>query len=671
MSMPFKRKDLGPITSYAEAYEGGYTGTNDEFKQNLATALNTIERIGNIDGTTNINEESIKLGAVGKNQTLSFNFVHYANTENNRYTAVVILGSNKYFYLNNYTSGNLTVQQSGNNWRTSSFQSDIDHAIVYGKIINWQGKVRIQFSLIAPDGTFRYQWYDLAEQYDTVQSVVLTVNHTYLDCYQQSIIIDDTRFFEDVPFTSDNTTLVNDGRTKRIGLPDFSSGWTDAGLQTKVGEVGVNRTLSFDFVNHSRAEETWDNFILIFDDNTYFRPDNYSWGSYTVANSGNNWDPNTQKEDMDGALVHAEVINQAGFVRIQFNITTANEGFRYQYYDLQSTNFTGSAYSVALTVDHAYADLYLDSTRVYGTELVENTPFVVENDGGRMPGYRRGLYINQGGTTNGDLSRWTPTQVDFLRYVNGTLTPRGFFTPTNIFFNTEYPNYKHSFDITASFGSGGYLRLGGTEPYISLVKSEYPSDDARKDLISAVLTAEKLQQSNQLVTRVGSADFSTEFVQPPTIKSDIISVPAGYELQLALRNYHPEVDSTNQYNLMTVISDDTDIQAYLRLDNFGWGSGYDNTYNQYDWQWGSFIDDTQGALVNITAKNFGEYTTIELLLTTATGRTYRQFYRVATSACNIYFTVDHSYIDIMNNSIKLSRISPIIDVANELITFNR
>lgn len=447
---------------------------------------------------------------------------------------------------------------------------------------------------------------------------------------------------------------------KRIGKEDFSNGWADEGLKGKVGEVGYNQTLAFDFVNHSRKTENWDNFILIFATSTYFRPDNYSWGSQTVANSGNNWDFSKLKSDMDGALVHVEVINWRGTMRIMFTMTTAAGVFRYQWYDLQGT-FSSSAYSVALTVDHAYADLYLGSVRVYQTGLFENKPFaVVEN--GVIP-FRPPFYLLAGTTEAGRLSRFNDAQWDIMRYENGVMKPSTFFGDGLIFIvdpDTLYTCVN--------------IYRSGNQGYINLLDNNTKTN--------AVLNTEKLQQSNQLVTRVGSADFSTTLggawykeVEVPHASGDLLCQGVG----IKFRNYSDKAENWHNGTVRLTIKTSTSAEPstateytgsiYLRMDDFAFTGGEGQSGFAYtvekgnNWDWATFKDDLDGALCEVFVQNRyvdgssrNNYKIrVDFKVLTTAGKVYRQWYVVTVSSvfiasASINLTVENAYLDVDNDS---------------------
>ena len=64
--------------------------------------------------------------------------------------------------------------------------------------------------------------------------------------------------------------------------------------------------------------------------------------------------------------------------------------------------------------------------------------------------------------------------------------------------------------------------------------------------------------------------------------------------------------------------------AVLRADNYGWGEGYKDAARESDWDWASFTEDLNGALIELTVANHGGKADVRVTATTADGRVYHQ-----------------------------------------------
>ena len=154
-------------------------------------------------------------------------------------------------------------------------------------------------------------------------------------------------------------------------------------------------------------------------------------------------------------------------------------------------------------------------------------------------------------------------------------------------------------------------------------------------------------------TVVGStsrdAGFWTEF-------SDIWAVPAGTSKSVSFTNY---TDGAENWDNFVAILQNTpgghaniegnpegiapvaDYKEYVvvRADNFGWGDSYEGTTAECDWNWDTFKEDMDGALIDLTVTNNGSTADIEFTATTVNKDIYHQSYKGIAVDGDVYLTL--------------------------------
>lgn len=156
-------------------------------------------------------------------------------------------------------------------------------------------------------------------------------------------------------------------------------------------------------------------------------------------------------------------------------------------------------------------------------------------------------------------------------------------------------------------------------------------------------------------TVVGATDCSTPFW---TEFSEPAAVPSGESVVVNFVNYGDQL--ANWHNALVVLQnveaahsadDNADYAEYavLRMDNWGWGAGYDGIATaECDWNWETFVADADRANVEMTITNNGDTADVVLVFTTAEGATYNQSYKGIAVTGDLYycFTVENAFIDI-------------------------
>ena len=149
------------------------------------------------------------------------------------------------------------------------------------------------------------------------------------------------------------------------------------------------------------------------------------------------------------------------------------------------------------------------------------------------------------------------------------------------------------------------------------------------------------------VSQVGANDFSTGWW---TAFSDDYKVASGSSKTITMYCYSDNL--ANYHSPCTILrkADKTEY-AVVRMDNYGWGTGYVAPTLTFDWNWDIFQSSISGSKVVITVKNNGDNTADILYnVTYANGETHFQKYAgltVDSSDLNCALVTEKSYLVIV------------------------
>ncbi len=206
------------------------------------------------------------------------------------------------------------------------------------------------------------------------------------------------------------------------------------------------------------------------------------------------------------------------------------------------------------------------------------------------------------------------------------------------------------FDTALSAGQVASLYALG-DPNVESVAPEAPAEEEEP----AEPVARDHSDVETTGTVVGAKDWSTAFW---TEFSDIVAVPSGESVTTTFTNWTSGLNNWNNFVCILQSTadghsaeDNADYAEYgvVRIDNWGWGSGYDNiAVAESDWNWDTFVDDVDGATVELTVTNNGDTADVVAVVTSAAGAVHTQKYTGIAVTGDVYFclTVDGSFIDI-------------------------
>jgi hypothetical protein len=149
-------------------------------------------------------------------------------------------------------------------------------------------------------------------------------------------------------------------------------------------------------------------------------------------------------------------------------------------------------------------------------------------------------------------------------------------------------------------------------------------------------------------SQVGATDFSTAWW---TAFSADYPVASGSSKTITMYCYSNNLANWNSPSTILRKADKTEY-AVVRMDNFGWGSGYGAATATSDWNWDTFTSNISGSKVVIKVTNNGNNTADILYnVTYANGETHFQKYAgitIDSSDLNFAFVTEKAYLVLMD-----------------------
>lgn len=220
------------------------------------------------------------------------------------------------------------------------------------------------------------------------------------------------------------------------------------------------------------------------------------------------------------------------------------------------------------------------------------------------------------------------------------ITTYYFFSPDSILFNTR------GLVVTATYSDGSI----GVLPNSGLQFSKIPAVEGSQNAIITYKGATSTVTVNCPLTlikgigQVGFTDFSTPWWSE---FSDDFPVAAGESKTLTMYCYS---NNLQPYHSPSTILRKADLTEYavVRMDNFGWGSGFATATATSDWNWDTFASSINGSRVVITVTNNGDNTADVLYnVTYVNGESHFQKYEgitVESSDLNCALVIEGAYL---------------------------
>lgn len=509
----------------------------------------------------------------------------------------------------------------------------------------------------------------------------------------------------------DTTKLII--ATAIVGAEDNSAAWWTA--FSDYFTIPTNKLLHLEFVNHGTGVNNWNNWNLAVTNEIadriasgykeYFvlRSDAYGWGNPDfnlkmithnypdTDGDGDIW--NDFRTTMQGARVTLEVDHSAtGNVFVTATAVGKNGTELVMTYN-QPVSATADIVAF-LVCDGSYFEMkkaYLIPSKVTAVEDVEpvsitvvGTPAFVELGNENFWGDATATVTFADGSTeqvdSADLSFNVIPDMTTIGMktvvVAYNKTKQGEYTKAvSTIYKLEVTNPVVSLEVTTMpvittyyyfysdpiiFNTAGLVVTAtysdGTKtiiPNSSLQFGKIPAASGSQEVLISYAGATKTVSTTCPLTlvkgigQVGANDFSTAWW---TAFSNDYKVASGTSKTVTMYCYSDNL--ANWHSPCTILrkSDKTE-NAVVRMDSFGWGTGYGTATLTSDWNWDKFTSSISGSRVAITVTNNGNNTAdVHYDVTYATGEKHFQKYAgitVDSSDLNLALVTEVSYLVIV------------------------
>lgn len=512
-----------------------------------------------------------------------------------------------------------------------------------------------------------------------------------------------------------DTTYINIA-TAIVGAEDNTSGWW--GAFSDYFSIPTNKLLHLEFVNHGTGVNNWNNWNLAVTNEVadrdgdgyaeYFllRSDAFGWGNddwdlNMVAHNypdtdgdGDIW--NDFRTTMQGAYVSIDVDHSAtGNVYVTATaVGTNGTELEMTYQQPVSATADITAFLVCDGSHFQMKTAYLIPSKVTVVEDVDpvlisvsGTPEFVElgNENFWGDAVATVTYAD-GSSTEVDSADISFTVIPDMTSIGSKTvvvsynkTKQGEFSqPVSTYYNMEVTNSVVDLAVTTLPTIAQYY-FYGTDPIV-FNKTGLVVTATYSDASTAVLPNSSLQfgtvpaaAGNQEVLisyvgatstvtttcpltlvegvgQVGATDFSSAWW---TAFSPDYNVPSGSTKTITTYCYSSQ--NFNWNSPCTILRKaDMSENAVVRMDNFGWGSGYEGNANLIrtsDWNWDTFTSNISGSKIIITVTNHGDNTAdINYDVTYANGETHFQKYAgiiVDSTDLNCALVIEGAYVVIV------------------------
>jgi hypothetical protein len=224
-----------------------------------------------------------------------------------------------------------------------------------------------------------------------------------------------------------------------------------------------------------------------------------------------------------------------------------------------------------------------------------------------------------------------------------TLTTYYYFSSDSIIFNTA------GIVVTGTYSDGTLAVI----PNSALKFGKIPASSGAQTAVISFVGATKTVTTTcpftlvQGISQVGATDFSSGWW---TAFSDNYTVASGSSKTISMYCYSNQVNNWNSPCTILRKADNSEY-AVVRMDSFGWGTGYGAATPTSDWNWDTFKQNISGSRIVITVTNNGDNTAdILYTVTYANGETHFQRYAgisIDSSDLNCALVTEGSYLVIV------------------------
>ncbi|WP_258104661.1 hypothetical protein [Marinoscillum sp. MHG1-6] len=505
-----------------------------------------------------------------------------------------------------------------------------------------------------------------------------------------------------------DTTFI-DITTKVVGAEDNSSAWWSA--HSDYFKVPANKRLVLEFVNHGKAEAVWNNWVLATASDPFGAEDYFEY--FILRSDGAGWsfghdgfDPNlvvTDRPADDAEFI--SVMQGASVTLVVDHSPTGNLFVTSKSVGTDGTEIVmtynqpiGSVEDITafLVVDGSHFEMeeaYLLPSAV--TVLEDYAPISIAVNGApaSVELGNENFWGNAVATvTFEDGSSEEVDSVDLTFSVIPDMTTIGNKTVVVAYSKSKLGEYSQA--------ATGYYKLDVTNSIVSIAANNidyyyFGTDDVAFKPKGFVVTATYSDNSTSVLD---NADV--DFVYPGTVSPSVgtqtvdisyvgssttfnttstvtfvegtsqvgasnlstswwgahsadFTVASGMSKTFQLYCYSTDANNWNApATILRRVSDAAQEFGVVRIDNFGWGSGYGAATTSHDWDFGTLASNISGSYIEITVTNNGDDTAdIRYDVTHANGETHFQQYTgitVDSADLSCALTVDNCYLVLVN-----------------------
>lgn len=222
-----------------------------------------------------------------------------------------------------------------------------------------------------------------------------------------------------------------------------------------------------------------------------------------------------------------------------------------------------------------------------------------------------------------------------------TITSYYYFSNDSITFNTA------GLVVTATYSDG----TQGVISNANLKFGKIPAAEGSQNVVISYAGATKTTTTTCPVTlvkglsQIGAVDFSSAWW---TAFSGDYTVASGSSKTFIMYCYSDNLANWHSPCVVLRNADKTTEYAVVRMDNYGWDTGYNTATATSDWNWASFTSNISGSKIVITVTNNGDNTANVIYnVTYANGETHFQKYAgvtVSSSDLTCALVTEESYM---------------------------
>lgn len=209
-----------------------------------------------------------------------------------------------------------------------------------------------------------------------------------------------------------------------------------------------------------------------------------------------------------------------------------------------------------------------------------------------------------------------------------------------------FPLNVNGLEVTAVYSDGSTGIVNNTELQFGMISALEGEQDVTITFEGATQSVSTVCPVTLVrgIAQVGATDFSTLWW---TAFSPDINIAAGESKTISMYCYSSGLAN---WNSPSTILRKADLAEYavVRMDNFGWGDGYETATATGDWDWDVFAQNISGSKIDITITNKGDNTAdIVYNVEYTNGETHVQSYEgitVDSADVNYALVIEGAYV---------------------------